>query len=331
MGYGFRSARVALVTVVVVMVVVSVTACGGSTTVTSEQMSTSTVVSTAASQSPPTAGQTIYTDLAYANGSAAQKLDIYLPTSGEGPFPVVVYIHGGAFMFGDKADGDLSAIKAGLDRGYAVVSLNYRFAAEAKFPAQVNDVKAAIRWMRANASQYKLDPDMIVAWGASAGANLACMLGTSGGVADLEDSNMGNADQSSAVQAVVDWFGPISFADLDRQFTASGLGAANHGAADSPESQYLGSALAEVPELVAKANPTTYISADDPPFLIEHGTKDSRVATEQSIDFAAALTKVLGADKVTLKLLEGADHEDPMFTTVENIAFVFDWIDSQFK
>jgi len=272
-----------------------------------------------------------YLDVAYAEASESQKLDIYLPNSGSGPYPIIVAVHGGAFLMGDKADGQLTPMLAGLDRGYAVVSINYRLSGEAKFPAQVNDVKAAIRFIRANAAEYDLDPNRIAAWGGSSGGYLAAMLGTSGGAADIEDTSQGNPEQSSAVQAVVDWFGPISFLEMDAQFTASGIGPANHNAADSPESQLLGNALTEVPELVKQADPTTYITSDDPPFLIQHGTTDGNIPTEQSINFAAALTQVLGAEKVTLQLLEGATHAGPEFTTTENVALVLDWLDSHLK
>jgi acetyl esterase/lipase len=339
------------------------TACGSETTTAGDQGGTTatsaqaTTASTASAQEPiatssttaaaaptgraPQGGgtqsadtssiQNKYLDLAYGDASAAQTLDIYLPSSGTGPFPVIVAIHGGAFMMGDKADGQLTPMLAGLDRGYAVVSINYRLSSESTFPAQVNDAKAAIRYIRANAAKYNLDPDRIAAWGGSAGGYLAAMLGTSGGVGDLEDMSQGNADQSSAVQAVVDWFGPISFLDMDPQFTASGTGPANHNEASSPESQLLGAALPDVPELVATADPTTYITADDPPFLIQHGTNDANVPVEQSVEFADALMKVLGSDKVTLKLLEGAGHADQQFMSTENVTLVLDWLDANLK
>lgn len=275
--------------------------------------------------------QSTYTDLAYADASASQKLDLYLPSTGSGPFPVVVAIHGGAFKMGDKADGQEAAMLAALDRGYAVASINYRLSNEAIFPAQVNDAKAAVRYLRANAAKYNLDPSKIAAWGGSAGGYLAAMLGTTGGVADLEDMSQGNSDQSSAVQAVVDWFGPLSFLDMDPQFQASGTGPANHDDASSPESQLLGSALPDVPDLVKKADPTTYITADDPAFLIQHGTNDGNVPVEQSTNFAAALTKVLGSGAVTLKLLEGAGHADQAFMTTENVTLVLDWLDAHLK
>ena len=149
-------------------------------------------------------------DIAYATTSTAQKLDVYLP-EGNGPFPVILSIHGGAFKAGDKRDGQLMPMLEGLKRGYAVVSINYRLSPEAIFPAQIYDVKAAVRWIRANAKQYKFNPDKIAAWGGSAGGTLTALVGTSGDVKELEDLSLGNPTQSSRVQAVVDWFGQTDF------------------------------------------------------------------------------------------------------------------------
>lgn len=275
--------------------------------------------------------KTKYLDLAYANQSDAQKLDIYLPNEGTGPFPVIISVHGGAFMMGDKADGQLTPMLAGLDRGYAVVGVNYRLSGESVAPAAINDVKAAVRYVRANAEKYNLDPDRIAAWGGSAGGNLVSLAGTSGGVKALSDPALGNSEVSDEIQAVVDWFGPIDFGAMDEQFTASGTGPANHDAADSPESKYLGAALNTVPAKVKEADPTTYITADDPPFLIQHGTNDANVPVEQSKDFSAALIKTLGAEQVTLRLLDGASHADAAFTTDENVKLVLDWLDANLK
>ena len=154
-------------------------------------------------------------DIAYADQSPAQKLDIYLPETGDGPFPVILSIHGGAFSGGDKRDGQVTPMLEGLKRGYAVVSINYRLSGESIWPAQINDCKAAVRWIRANAGHYKLAADKIAAWGGSAGGHLSAMLGTSGDVAALEDLSQGNAQQSSRVQVVVDWFGPTNFLTMD--------------------------------------------------------------------------------------------------------------------
>ncbi len=250
-------------------------------------------------------------------------MDIYIPENGNGPFPVIISIHGGAFMMGDKADGQLNPMLEGLKRGYAVVSINYRMSGEAIFPALVHDVKVAIRYVRANAAKYKLNPDKIAAWGGSAGGYLSAMAGTSGGIQSLEDLSLGNAAFSSKVQAVVDWFGPIDFLQMDPQLKASGKGKPDHSEANSPESKILGKQITLIPELVAMANPTTYISSDDPVFFIQHGSEDRLVPTEQSVNFAAALEKVLGKDKVYFEILKGANHGGPAFETAENLQKIF--------
>jgi acetyl esterase/lipase len=270
-------------------------------------------------------------NLPYASISPAQKLDIYLPDKPPGPYPVIVAIHGGAFMMGDKSDFQVNPMLQGLSRGYAVVSINYRMSGEAKFPKDIQDVKAAIRWIKANGKKYELNKEKIALWGGSAGGNLASLAGTSGGVQDLEDLSLGNADQSSRVQAVVDWFGPMDFLAMDEQLKASGNGPANHSDAQSPESRIMGQKITEIPDRVKLANPETYISPDDPPFLIEHGTKDPLVPTQQSIHFAAKLKAVIGEQKVSLYLIEGARHGGSEFETSENLKRVFDFLDKYLK
>jgi hypothetical protein len=161
-----------------------------------------------------------YLDLSYAEQSNAQKLDIYLPEEGKGPFPVILSVHGGAFLGGDKRDGQLIPMLKGLEKGYAIVSINYRLSGEATWPAQILDCKAAVRWIRAHAGDYKLDPERIAAWGGSAGGHLSAVLGTSGDIPELEDPDQGNAAYSSRVQAVVDWFGPTDFLEMDPHLQA---------------------------------------------------------------------------------------------------------------
>jgi len=268
-----------------------------------------------------------YLDILYANASEAQKLDIYLPDEINGKLPVIVSIHGGAFMMGDKRDGQVKPMLEGIKRGYAVVSINYRMSGEALFPANINDVKAAVRWIRANAGKYNFDPDRIAAWGGSAGGNLASLAGTSGDVKELEDLSIGNASYSSRVQAVIDWFGPTNFLKMDEQLRETGNGTPDHSNADSPESKVLGAKITEIPELVKKANPETHITPDDPPFFIEHGTKDGTVPTQQSTEFYEKLVKVTGEDKVAIKLLEGAGHGGPQFEEPANIDLVFKFLD----
>jgi acetyl esterase/lipase len=275
-----------------------------------------------------------FLDIPYADLSPAQKLDIYLPDVGDGPFPVIMSIHGGAFMGGDKADMQVLPMLEGLKRDYAVIAVNYRLSWEATFPAPVHDVKAAVRWIRAHAQRYHLDPDRIAAWGGSAGANLAAMLGTSAGVPELEDLSLGNPEQPSHVQAVVAWFGPTDFAKMDELLAERGLApepGMEHSGANSPESLLLGGQITENPDRVKAANPETYITPSAPPFFLQHGTMDAIVPVQMSIDFAAKLEPVLGKDRVQLGLLEGAEHADPQFETPENVRKVLDFLDKQMK
>lgn len=137
-------------------------------------------------------------------------MDIYLPNS-KGPYPVVIWIHGSGFESGDKSGNESKPAKEALLRGYAVVSINYRLSKDAKFPAQINDVKAAIRFLRANAKEYNLNPDKTAVWWNSGGGGLAALAGTSGNVEELQNNSLGYSNVSDQVQAVVDQKGPINF------------------------------------------------------------------------------------------------------------------------
>lgn len=303
--------------------ILSLTACGSS----SKEVEDDTNVDTA----------TEYSNIAYGTQSSAQTLNIYLPEEGEGPFPVIVAIHGGAFKMGSATGGDVAAMLKGVDYGYAVVSINYRLSSEAVFPAAVNDCKAAIRFIKANAEKYNLDADKIAVWGDSAGGNLAAMVGTTGSLDAINAEVIDNVEYSSSVQAVVDWFGPLDFLAMDEQFAASGvtpkMGATT--SESSPESQYIGQLISIDPELTQQANPATYISSMDvataPKFFIQHGTADGNVPSQQSIDFAALLTPVLGEDHVALELLEGAGHGTSEFTAQANLDKVYAFLDSVLK
>lgn len=271
-----------------------------------------------------------FLNIAYGNLSASQKLDIYLPDDGTGPFPVIVSIHGGAFMGCDKADEQILPMLEGLPRGYAVVSVNYRLSWEAVFPALVHDVKTAVRWIRANAHHYGFDPHKIAAWGGSAGGYLSLMLGVSSGISALEELSSDNETQPDNVQAVVDWFGPTNFLRMDEQLTANGLKSPEgmeHNGPNSPESLLLGRTITEIPDRVQAANPETYIDERSAPTLIQHGTSDPVVPVQQSIECAAKLKQSIGEDNVILELLEGAGHGGPEFTTFENVNRVLDFID----
>jgi acetyl esterase/lipase len=243
-------------------------------------------------------GTTAYRDLAYVtNGHQRQKLDLYVPPEGQ-RLPLIIWVHGGAFRAGSKEGGvPLQYLSA----GYAVASLNYRLSQHAIFPAQIEDVKAAVRWLRANAHTYRLDPSRFGAWGPSAGGHLVAMLGTAG---DIKEFEVGaNLEVSSRVQAVVDYFGPTDFLQMDAQRLPNGM---VHDTPESPESQLIGGPIQKNKERVARANPITYVSKDDPPFLIVHGTRDPLVPYQQSVLLKDALEKA--AAPVLFYTVEGGGH-----------------------
>lgn len=254
-------------------------------------------------QQPPPDGAKVHRDLVYATvGDRKLPLDLYVPKESDGPLPVVMWVHGGGWRNGSK--GNAGPARALIQHGYAVVDVEYRLSGEAIFPAQIQDCKAAVRWIRANAKQYNLDDDRIGVWGSSAGGHLVALLGTSGDVAEFETKS--NADYSSRVQAVCDWFGPTDLLKMNQQAIPNST--LDHDASDSPESQLLGGPIQTEPykSLAAKANPITYVSEDDPAFLIVHGDKDRLVSYRQSVLLQDALTGA-GVDS-TLQIEPGADH-----------------------
>lgn len=209
------------------------------------------------------------------------RLDLAYPqTKSEKPLPVVVWIHGGAWLAGNKNDNEAAFL---AQRGYFTASIDYRLSQEAIWPAQIFDCKAAIRFLRAHAQKYNLDPQKIGVWGSSAGGHLVAMLGTSGDVKELEGTG-GWPKESSRVQAVVDFYGPTHFikmCDFPSSF--------DHSTPDSPESKLIGGAVKDNPDKVRSADPITYVTPDDPPFLIVHGDKDDTVPYNQSKLLNAAL------------------------------------------
>jgi acetyl esterase/lipase len=268
-----------------------------------------------------------FSDVAYASASPTQKLDIYLP-EGDGPFPLIINVHGGGFMMGDKSNPP--GADEFLADGYAVASVDYRLSGEALAPAQIQDVKAAVRFLRANADKYKLNPDKFAGFGGSAGGSLVALLGTSCGAAALEGAELGNADQSSCVQAVVDWFGPTDFLQMDKQFAGTSC-PANHDQADSPESKLVGAPIQTVPDKVRLVNPITYVTAEAPAFLIQHGTADCNVPPQQGQLLYDALKPLIGADKVTYTLLQGAGHGGTQFTDAANMKVVLEFLGGMLK
>jgi len=262
-------------------------------------------------------GVTSYYDLTYAEvpGFRPLALDLHTPDTG-GPFPVLLWVHGGAWSGGTRAMGQ--AIKL-VPRGFALAAAQYRLSGEAKYPAQVHDLKGALRWLRANAATYGLDAQHVAGWGASAGALLVNLLALTAARADLEGDVGGNLDQPSTLQAVVDYFGPSDFF----------AGGNPERPGNNPVTSLLGYPIQDRPDAARQAMPLTHVRADAPPFLIVHGDADPLVSHGQSELLHQALTQV-GA-RSTLVTLPNALHEDPEFWSDQTLARVAAFLEDTFR
>jgi acetyl esterase/lipase len=243
---------------------------------------------------------TAHRDLEYAsvNGKSL-KLDLFVPPKSSKPTPVIVWVHGGGWQAGDKSIIQPIPI---LKSGFAVASINYRFSQEARFPAQLYDCKAAVRWVRAHANEYGLDPNKIAAAGDSAGGQLVALLGTTSDHPELEGTE-GNLDVSSNVQAVCDFFGPTDFPNWNK-------GNPNPQAAESPNdpiAKLIGGLIVDNLDKARAASPVTYVSAKACPFFISHGDWDTVVPLAQSIELNDALQKA-GVPS-TLYVVSHGGHE----------------------
>lgn len=221
-------------------------------------------------------------------GDRDLKLDIAYP-KGDGPFPVIVGIHGGAWRLGSRSHlsttlpwfGNRSVIEYLASRGFVGVTVSYRLAPGAQYPAMIEDCKAAVRWLRANAAKYHIDSDHIASWGYSAGGHLACLLGVTEPSDGLEGKG-GHPEQSSKVQAVIDLFGPTDFTSADWK-------------PDTEEKVFaplLGGRLKDKPDLYRMASPVLLVRKGAPPHLIIHGTADKVVPIDQSKALAAKLKEL---------------------------------------
>jgi len=255
-------------------------------------------------RTPQNKNVTTIRDIPYAdNDNPRQKLDLFLPKTrkSDKPLPVVAFIHGGAWLAGNKNGGGRMVAPYVASGEYAGASIAYRLSQEAIWPAQIHDCKAAIRWLKANAKKHKLDPDRIAVWGTSAGGHLAAMLGVSGDVKQLEGKIGGNLEFDSRVACVVNWFGPTDMLTIGKY--PSGL---KHDAPNSPEAKLLGGAIHENKHAARSASPVTHASKGDAPTLTMHGTEDRTVPFNQGERIHEALTKA-GVDSVFVKMI-GAGH-----------------------
>lgn len=256
-------------------------------------------------------------------GNRVLQLDLTVPTEGNGPFPVIVWIHSGQWRGGARTPNP--ALRE-VARGYAVAAVDYRLSNEAVFPAQIADVKGAIRWLRAHAEQLHLDPERIGAWGHEAGGHLAALLGTAG--FSFNDPAHGNMEFPSRVLSVVEWGGATNFSQLNA--TALACSSIDHNAATSPESQLLGCALPACIEKAAEASPVTWAGPGDAAFHIVHGARDCAIPPAQALDLFHALD---AADRdVTVKIVENVGGPaDPYWSSEAALQAVDVFFDAKLK
>lgn len=261
-----------------------------------------------------------FIDENYCDGDSinSHKLDLVLPNEGDGPFPVVMFIHGGGWLIGDKAHVQTQQVYRLLFAGYAVCCINYRLSDEAKWPGPLHDCKAAVRYLRANAKRFGIDADHIGVVGNSAGGHLAAMMGTTNGQVKFEDPSMGNAEYSSDVQAVFCWFGAYDLENWREDWQKVYPGK-EFPEEISAEAYMLGHRLKDDPERVREASPICHIGESTVPFYVEHGTGDHAVPYYQCMRFYDRYVDLLGDEKIRIKFFEGAEHSDSVFKTDENV------------
>lgn len=286
---------------------------------------------------------TVLPDITYATvpGYRPMLLDLYLSAE-KGLKPLVIFVHGGSWTVGSKRVtghyDDFPGLLASLAaRGFAVASIDYRLSGEAKFPAALHDLKSAIRFLRANAATYGIDPDRVALWGASSGAHLAALAALTGDDPKFEPAGRNNPVESDRVQALAGWYGPYDLAPMFRQAASPAHQAGKDKPAATAEAtgplDFFGCTAAGCPPgTIEQASPVTYIDPNDPPVLLIHGTADTAVSPEQSVTFNDRL-KAAGVQSELL-LIDWAAHTwtgpDPAETAAASrqaAAATFDWLE----
>lgn len=267
-----------------------------------------------------------YVDIPYGD-IPRETMDIFLPADGEGPFPVVLQVTGGGWIFGDKSMKKMEPmVQTVVERGYALASMNYSLSNEAKYPVQILQVKAAIRFLRKNAEQFRLDSEKIFLYGNSAGGYLVLMAGYTGeGDPFFDAPRPGQEGISSRVRAIADIYGVTGLSRRREKMLAVGLEPKYYtDTLDSTEGYFLGMDTRINPELTAAADVLNYIKKDYPPTIIQHGKQDHTVSIKGSYDLVEKLLSV-NDSHVEFDWFDNLDHSDPYFKSEENTSRIIDF------
>lgn len=265
-------------------------------------------------------GGDVLKEVEYARvGDTAIALDLHKSSEQRGP--LIVYVHGGAWRGGSRKEMPLQDL---VDRGYPAASVDYRLSTVTRFPAQIHDIKAAIRFLRANAKRLGVDASRIVVAGSSAGGHLAALVGVTNGKAEFEGKVGENLEQSSDVQGIISFFGASDLTTILSQSTPHGLNMR------APALDLLlGAQPDKVPDLARLASPFFQVDRNDPPLLLLHGDQDQQMPVNQSLQLAGAYEDA-GA-KVVLKIVHGAGHGGKAFYDAERMAVVKRFLEENFK
>jgi acetyl esterase/lipase len=250
-------------------------------------------------------------------------LDIYLPNDGAGPFPVVFFIHGGAWMRGHKGDLQLVPFIGGVTRGYAIVSLGYRLVPNVRYPDNLFDIKAALRWVAKNAETYLLDASRTALCGSSAGAHLAMMAAFTQGQVVFGDKPDA---PTCRVLAVVEQFGPTDFSMVHAQYDESGFPRVYEPGVPNEVDAMLGVQAKLIPNLLRFFNPIDNVHPDVPPMLLQQGKRDPIVPYQQAVEMCKRINAITGKDIAELDISDDFMHADPGYAAPESVNRVFDFI-----
>ena len=257
-----------------------------------------------------------------------QVLDIYLPNEGIGPFPILFFAHGGAWSGGSRNDNQLVTFIEGVARGYAVVSVGYRLMPAIRYPENLFDIKAALRWIALNADNYLLNPSRAALAGSSAGAHLMMMAAFTQGQAAFDSA----VDPSSCgILAVVEQFGPTDFFKFHTHYDESGFARAQSPGDPSALDALLGVNAESIPNLVRFVNPIDNVHPEIPPVLIQHGRYDPIIPYQQGVELYEKIIAVAGAGKAELDISEVFLHADPGYAAAESLDRIFGFLDKHVR
>jgi acetyl esterase/lipase len=260
-------------------------------------------------------------DVEYARvGAQSLKLDLHV-LRGKARGPLILWVHGGAWRSGSRSNMPLAKL---VEEGYAVASVDYRLSTEAKFPAQIHDLKAAIRFMRAHGNEWTVPTQRIVIAGDSAGAHLAALVGVSNGHAELEGAVGNDRGQSSDVQGIISFYGAANLTTILKQSTPHGLNVRVPALI-----LLLGGQPEDVPALARLASPVFHVDRNDPPMLLLHGDQDPQMPINQSHELCGAYKKVNAP--VQFEVVHGGAHGGPVFYDAERLAIVKDFLRLHFE